>query len=392
MPLFFKGKKTVLSFLILISLLFSGTLFAEEPADIGSLEAGVYFKDYLPVGSMADYASNFAGGGILFEYHCAMPGFLKDLLSDRFSAGICGSFDFQKGFTEPFISSWNAANIFAGVFIDIPVTKRIIIQPCVEYGVQLDVVSSSRVANGVYPSQSLQLSPTIKYLLTTVAGNELNLIASPLWSVGFEKTHNADYLGLRIGVSMRFGKGTPKPEPVPVIEMEPVVFIEPEPVAEPEPVIEPEPEPEPEPVIEPEPEPEPVIEPVAAPEPVVVKKVEVKLNDDGTVAINIPTLAFKSNSAELTDAASNQKTIQQVFEILSDELYAEYKVIITGYVNPDGTDWTEDEKELALSRAETIRQSLISKGIDGNRLESRHGSGKTDNNEFNRRVEFFLTK
>lgn len=386
MPLFFKGKKTVLSFLMIISLLFSGTVFAEESADVGSHEIGLYFKDYLPVGSMADYASNFAGGGILYEYHFALPAFLKNLLSDRFSAGVCASFDFEKGFTEPFISSWNAANIFAGVFIDIPVTGRLIIQPCVEYGVQLDIVSSSRVANGVYPSQSLQLSPTIKYLLTTVAGNELNLIASPLWSVGFEQTHNADYLGLRLGVSMRFGKNAPKPEPV--VEPEPVIEPEPEPVVVPEPEPEPVAEPEPEPVVEPE----PVIVPEPEPEVVVVKKVEVKLNADGTVAINIPTLAFMSNSAELTNTESNQKTIQQVFDILSDELYAEYKVIITGYVNPDGDEWTESEKELALNRAETIRQALISRGIDGSRLEARHGSGKTDNNEYNRRVEFFLTK
>lgn len=386
-------KRKVIFAVLIVSILSFGTVYADAASN-EAYEAGVYFKDYLPYGSMKDHVSNFAGGGIVGEYHMPLlipvPNFMKGILPDRLNVGFSVSADFEKGVAESYISSWNAVNIFAGAFLEIPVTEWFSIQPAIEYGVQLDVVASSRLANGVYPSQGLQVSPSFKFRLAQFGRNELKLVVSPFWSVGFETTHNAKYLGLKAGISWKLKNKTDRPEaekaPVSMPEPEPVVVAVPEPVVEMEPV----PEPEPEPVIEIEPVAEPEPEPVV--EVVVVEKVEVKQKEDGTVAINIPTLAFMSNSAELTDAESNQKTIQQVFDILNDELYAEYKVIITGYVNPDGIEWTESEKELALNRAETIRQSLISKGIDGSRLEARHGTGKTDNNEFNRRVEFTLTK
>lgn len=413
MSFFKREKKVVVSFLIVCLLSFS-LLYAENAVGTEAYEVGLYCKDYVPFGSMADHVSNFAGGGVMGEYHMPLsfpvPDFLNGIIAHPVNLGFSISADFEIGSAASYVTSWNSTNIFAGVFLEIPLTDWISIQPAFEYGVQLDSVKSSRLANGLYPSQSLQFSPTFKFHLTSLRDCDLNLVASPLWSLGFEKNKNANYVGIRIGVSLRFSEKADEPdvEYVPVVEPEPlplpepVVEPEPAPLPAPEPVIEPEPEPEPlpEPIVEPEPlpEPEPEPEPVVVPEPepvvevVIVEKVEVKLNEDGSVAINIPTLSFMSNSAELTDAESNQKTIQQVFDILSDELYAEYKVIITGYVNPDGIEWTESEKELALNRAETVRRSLISKGIDGSRLEARHGTGKTDNNEFNRRVEFTLTK
>lgn len=378
-----REKKKKLSFLIVCLLLIS-MLSAEDAVSSESYEIGIYFKDYVPLGRMADHASNFAGGGIFGEYHMPLLSLVPDMnrssLAEKLNVGFSISADFEVAKAKPYVSSWYATNIFAGVFLEIPLTNWMSVQPTLEYGVQLDSVTSSRIANGLYPSQSLQISPTVKFRLGEFSGNLLNLIVSPFWSVGFEKTHNADYVGVKVGISWRFGEKTAEE----IIKMEPVAALIPAPVSKPEPVM----EPEPVPVVEPEPVPEP--EPAV--EVVVVEKVEVKQNKDGSVAINIPTLAFMSNSAELTDAASNQKTIQQVFDILSDELYAEYRVIITGYVNPDGIEWTESENELALNRAETVRQSLITRGIDENRLEARHGFGKTDNNEFNRRVEFTLTK
>lgn len=130
----------------------------------------------------------------------------------------------------------------------------------------------------------------------------------------------------------------------------------------------------------------------SAPEPVVAKKVEVKMNEDGTVDINIPTLSFKINSSELTDTKQNNDTLKKVYEILSDKLYEDFKVLIIGYVNPDGDDWTEEEKVLALNRAKSVEQKLIKLGINSSRFNSLAGSGKTSNKEFNRRVEFKLTK
>lgn len=127
-------------------------------------------------------------------------------------------------------------------------------------------------------------------------------------------------------------------------------------------------------------------------DPVVVKSVEVNENDDGSVDIQIPTLSFRINSSELMENKSNNDTIQKVYEILVDEKYEDLKVLITGYVNPDGEKWTEDEKKLALDRALSVEQKLISLGVDKARMESRAGSGKSSNKEYNRRVEFKLIR
>lgn len=123
-----------------------------------------------------------------------------------------------------------------------------------------------------------------------------------------------------------------------------------------------------------------------------VKKVEIVMNEDGSVNIAIPTLYFVSDRAELTSAKSNEETLQKVYEILNDPDYAEFKCEITGYVNPDNLVWTEAENQLALNRAQTVVENLSSKGIPTERLTTAYGSGKTTNKEYNRRVEFKLTK
>lgn len=127
-------------------------------------------------------------------------------------------------------------------------------------------------------------------------------------------------------------------------------------------------------------------------DPVVVKSVEVSENEDGTVDIQIPTLSFKINSSELMENKSNNDTIQKVYDILVDEKYEDLKVIITGYVNPDSDEWTAEEKELALNRAMSVEQRLLSLGVDRNRMEARAGTGKSLNKEYNRRVEFKLVR
>lgn len=124
----------------------------------------------------------------------------------------------------------------------------------------------------------------------------------------------------------------------------------------------------------------------------VPKDVKVKENDDGTVDIKIPTLSFKINSAELTENKSNTETVQKVYDILSDKKYSDLNVTITGYVNPDNDEWTEDENKLALARAESVKKRLVKMGIAASRVKARHGNGKTANKEYNRRVEFLLSK
>ncbi len=128
------------------------------------------------------------------------------------------------------------------------------------------------------------------------------------------------------------------------------------------------------------------------PDPVVAKKVEVSENSDGTVNIAIPTLSFKINSWELVNTKQNSETIQKVYDILIDEKYEDYSVTITGYVNPDGELWTNEEEQLALKRAKSVEDKLRELGVSGARMESKYGEGKTKNKEYNRRVEFKLKK
>jgi len=123
-----------------------------------------------------------------------------------------------------------------------------------------------------------------------------------------------------------------------------------------------------------------------------VKKVEIVMNEDGSVNIAIPTLYFVSDRADLTAAKSNEETLLKVYEILSNPDYEEFKCEVTGYVNPDNFVWTDSENELALNRTKTVIQNLTKKGIDAERFTSKYGSGKTSNKEYNRRVEFKLTK
>lgn len=134
---------------------------------------------------------------------------------------------------------------------------------------------------------------------------------------------------------------------------------------------------------------DPVLNPSAATVP---DKVEVKENNDGTVGIKIPTLSFKINSSELTENKANTETVQKVYDILTDKRYSALDVTITGYVNPDNDVWTKDEENLALARAESVKQRLVKMGISADRIKAQHGSGKTDNKEYNRRVDFLLSK
>lgn len=127
-------------------------------------------------------------------------------------------------------------------------------------------------------------------------------------------------------------------------------------------------------------------------DPVVAKSVEVSTNADGSVEIAIPTLSFKINSFELINTPENNDTINKVYEILVNEKYEDYNITITGYVNPDGENWTREEEVLALNRAKSVEERLKNLGIPAKRLKSFYGTGRTPNKEYNRRVEFKLVK
>ncbi len=131
----------------------------------------------------------------------------------------------------------------------------------------------------------------------------------------------------------------------------------------------------------------PELKPAAVPD-----NVEVRENDDGTVDIKVPTLSFVANSAKLVENKANNETVKKVYEILSDKKYSDLNLTITGYVNPDGDEWTADEKKLALERAESVKKKIVKMGISEERVKAKNGDGKTENKEYNRRVEFLLSR
>ncbi|MCQ2241107.1 hypothetical protein [Treponema sp.] len=113
---------------------------------------------------------------------------------------------------------------------------------------------------------------------------------------------------------------------------------------------------------------------------------------DGTYTIAIPPLTFEANTTGLIISDQNKKSLDTLIEVLTtDERIAGMIVSVFGYINPDSRSefWTEEEKELARGRAETIANYLIENGCN-HRVDSHAGEGYTKNAVFNRRVEFLV--
>ncbi len=417
-------------------------------------EIGVYFKDYFPVARMSNHSYNFAGGGVSYAYHSpftfVLPEFMPSIFGQYWNVGFSSHLDFAGvSKNDDYVDSWWVTNLFGGAFFEVVFNDWFEFQPSVEYGFQIDVVKSSRKANGAYFSQSMLLSPTAKFKPIYTLKDNLSFDVTPFWEMSFESDGVANYLGVRLGVMYRIG-GTvperaantevkvvekvvekevirevikevpvyiektpePEPDPDPVVEEEPQVeetpveeapaeVIEEEPQVEETPVeeapaevVEEEPQVEETPVEEAPAEvveEEPKVEetPVAAPVEV-VEEAHVEVNEDGTLKVQLPVFSFISDQAVLTDDPKNEEIIRQLLEILKDSKYDSFKCDIIGYVNPDNDVWSEHEYELATARATTILNRLVEAGIDSERLTASHGEGKTDNKVYNRRVEVKL--
>jgi OOP family OmpA-OmpF porin len=178
--------------------------------------------------------------------------------------------------------------------------------------------------------------------------------------------------------------------------------------AQPEP--EPAPEPEPEPAPEPEPEPAPEPEPEPTPEPVdgdddkdgVLNSIDqcpnspegALVNDVGCpVMVNLH-INFEFDSYEV-DAMSHNN-IQDFADFLV--MYPEYSAKIVGHTDSIGTE--EYNQKLSENRAEAVKNLLVEKGADANKITS-SGMGETsptaDNSTKegraeNRRIEAELIK
>ncbi|MBQ0051980.1 MAG: hypothetical protein KBT11_07950 [Treponema sp.] len=113
---------------------------------------------------------------------------------------------------------------------------------------------------------------------------------------------------------------------------------------------------------------------------------------DDTYTIAIPPLTFEANATGLILSSQNIKSLTTLVEVLTtDERIEGMIVSVYGYINPDSRSafWTEEEKELAKGRAETIANYLLENGCN-HKVDFHAGEGYTNNAVFNRRVEFLV--
>jgi outer membrane protein OmpA-like peptidoglycan-associated protein len=113
-----------------------------------------------------------------------------------------------------------------------------------------------------------------------------------------------------------------------------------------------------------------------------------------TEAIELPNVQFYTNSAKLLPYSIN--SIQQLAEYMN--AHPNIHATIVGHT--DNVGETQANLDLSQSRAETVKQVLLSFGVDGSRVEA-VGKGESqprttndtiEGRALNRRVEVRLTK
>jgi OmpA-OmpF porin, OOP family len=117
-----------------------------------------------------------------------------------------------------------------------------------------------------------------------------------------------------------------------------------------------------------------------------------------SLGTNHHSILFLQNSTKFNVNTSKtiNKTIDAIFDVLNDTVYMNYKLEIDGHTDNQG-DSLKNIK-LSLKRAEIIKELLVKKGINKNRLltygkggiEPRVDNISTEKRKFNNRVEFRL--
>ena len=133
-----------------------------------------------------------------------------------------------------------------------------------------------------------------------------------------------------------------------------------------EPVIQPRPEPVPTPVVESQPAPQPVVEvkPEPMPEPVAVAFPKVTIQSEMLFGFD------KSSVKPEGKVALDEQVVEQMRANPQVEL-----LLITGHTDRIGSD--QYNQKLSQRRADAVKEYLVSKGIDANRLHS-VGKGESE--------------
>lgn len=337
-------KKIILSIVLSIAAVCAVTAQETETFYVpAGIQVGAYADYDASIGKIYGNRTGTVIGGL--EAYWTLP-----IPEAPANIGISGHFDIGKPLQSyGYINNWITYDPGIGIWADLPVTDAFAIRP--EFIAGLNINNVRRVINGdsgVYFRARAALTAIITPAFLDAAN--LSIEAGVNFTMlDTDKVGRA--FGGKLGIIYTFKKKV-------------TVVHEPEPVVE---------------VVEEEEE-----------ELEISEDIDIQFNADGSVDIKIPNLSFESNSAKLTSAKSNKDTIQEVYNILRNPKYAKFSVSIIGFVNPDSLEWTLNEKRLANRRAETVKSTLVEMGIDAGRITTGYGSGKTNNKEYNRRVEFKL--
>ena len=428
----------------------------ERDENLLGLDISLYLTNHNATAAMFEHESTNWGFGFSGEYVLPEEWLSFLPFTMPFDLGVLGRFEFEKPkIKNPAVEKWSILNFTIGAWTEIDFNTWLSIRPEIEFGTYMNIVKAPiRNVNGLYADFETQLVGSFRFYPEYFKQWNVGFEAAPVITWVLEKKHAPLYLGLRLGVVYSIDKrGIIYPITSAIdkknedkllaqqeqerLEAERLAAEEAARLAAEEEAARIAAEEEAARIAAEEEAARLAAEEEAArlaaeeeaarlaaeeeaarlaaeeeaarlaaeeeaarlaaeeeakKEVKVAKSVAVRENDDGTVEIDIPTLAFKSNSPELTNVASNIDSINKVADILLNEDYIEYECTIIGYVNPDAEIWTEEENQLALERAQTVVNELVKRGVEADRLTALHGEGRTENKEYNRRVEFKLTK
>ncbi len=128
------------------------------------------------------------------------------------------------------------------------------------------------------------------------------------------------------------------------------------------------------------------------PPPAPVPVVEEIIVPEKEQPIILENLFFATN--ETTILPQSEASLNQLYQMLAT--HPEVRIRITGHTDDIGSE--EDNQKLSEGRANSVRQAMIDRGIDGNRIEA-EGKGESmpidtndteEGRQHNRRVEFMV--
>ena len=145
----------------------------------------------------------------------------------------------------------------------------------------------------------------------------------------------------------------------------------------------------------PPPMPDPTPAPAPPPKPVEqIGGLETHVNKAGNTVVQLPSdIFFDSGQATLKESA--KESLNKVVSALNKKKYVDKQIIVEGHTDDQPirvSKWASNQ-ELSVARADSVKQFLIEKGVDQDRIKTK-GFGSTRPRDTdrakNRRVEIVM--